>query len=96
MPLKRIATTRSDGKSVGEPASAGGGAEASGTFLDHLNPGSLEVIEDAKLEPALAEAAPGDGFQFERVGYFYADPVDSTPGRPIFNRTATLRDSWKP
>ncbi|MAT71694.1 MAG: glutamine--tRNA ligase [Planctomycetaceae bacterium] len=65
-----------------------------GTFLDHLNPDSIAVIQDAKLEPSLANAAPGDQFQFERVGYFYADPVDSQPGQPVFNRTVTLRDSW--
>ncbi|HEX6960436.1 MAG TPA: glutamine--tRNA ligase/YqeY domain fusion protein [Lacipirellula sp.] len=65
-----------------------------GTFLDNLNPNSLEVIKDAKLEPSLANAEPGSRYQFERIGYFYADPVDSTPGKPVFNRTATLRDSW--
>jgi glutaminyl-tRNA synthetase len=69
-------------------------APAGGSFLDHLNPASLEVIKDARLEPSLAEAEPGARFQFERLGYFYADPVDSKPGRPVFNRTATLRDSW--
>jgi glutaminyl-tRNA synthetase len=64
---------------------------ASRTFLDNLNPNSLEVLKDAKLEPSLADAEPGSRFQFERVGYFYADPVDSKPGAPVFNRTATLR-----
>ncbi|WP_428306283.1 glutamine--tRNA ligase/YqeY domain fusion protein [Lacipirellula sp.] len=64
------------------------------TFLDNLNPNSLEVIKDAKLEPSLAEAKPGTSFQFERTGYFYVDPVDSKPGQPVFNRTSTLRDSW--
>jgi glutaminyl-tRNA synthetase len=64
------------------------------TFLDNLNAASLEVIENAKLEPSLKAAEPGSRFQFERVGYFYVDPVDSTPGSPVFNRTATLRDSW--
>jgi glutaminyl-tRNA synthetase len=63
------------------------------TFLDSLNPNSLEVIKDAKLESSLAAAEPGSRFQFERVGYFYADPVDSNPGKPVFNRTATLRSS---
>jgi glutaminyl-tRNA synthetase len=67
---------------------------ATGTFLDNINPASLEVLKDAKLEPSLAAAKPGDRLQFERVGYFYADPVDSKPGKPVFNRTATLRDSW--
>jgi glutaminyl-tRNA synthetase len=69
-------------------------APPGGSFLDNLNPNSLEVLKDAKLEPSLAEGEPGARFQFERVGYFYADPVDSRPGKPVFNRTATLRDSW--
>ena len=64
------------------------------TFLDNINPNSLEVIHDAKLEPSLAGAEAGDHFQFERLGYFFADPVDSKPGKPVFNRTATLRDTW--
>ena len=63
------------------------------TFLDNLNPNSLEVLKNAKLEPSLANAAPGARFQFERVGYFYIDPIDSKPGAPVFNRTATLRSS---
>ena len=58
----------------------------------NLNPESLTTVE-AMCEPALADAAPGDPIQFERVGYFTPDP-DSTTGKPIFNRTATLRDSW--
>jgi glutaminyl-tRNA synthetase len=64
------------------------------SFLDNINPNSLEVIEDAKLEPALGEAAPGQHFQFERLGYFFTDPVDSKPNKPVFNRTVTLRDTW--
>ena len=68
-------------------------APAGGTFLDNLNPNSLEVLTDAKLEPSLANAEPGDRFQFERLGYFYVDPIDSKPGKPVFNRTATLRSS---
>jgi len=64
-----------------------------GSFLDNLNPDSLEVIADAKLEPSLALAKPGDRFQFERVGYFCMDP-DSTSGKPVFNRTLSLKDSW--
>ena len=63
-----------------------------GTFLDNLNPESLTTVR-AWCEPALAEAAPGEKFQFERLGYFCADP-DSTAGKPVFNRTATLKDSW--
>ena len=62
-------------------------------FKDFLNPDSLKVIR-ARVEPSLAAAAPGTRFQFERRGYFFADPVDSTPGRPVFNRIAPLRDTW--
>jgi glutaminyl-tRNA synthetase len=63
------------------------------SFLDILNPNSLEMINDAKLEPSLANARIEDRFQFERVGYFCLDP-DSTPGRLVFNRTLALKDSW--
>jgi glutaminyl-tRNA synthetase len=59
-----------------------------------LNPASLEVIRDAKVERALGEAAPEARFQFERLGYFVADWRDSQPGRPVFNRTVGLRDTW--
>ncbi len=63
-------------------------------FTDHLNPDSLEVLTGCRLEPGLREAAsPGDRFQFERLGYFCVDP-DSKPGRLVFNRTVTLRDTW--
>ena len=58
-----------------------------------LNPDSLEVLRGCKLEPALAEASPGDIFQFMRHGYFCMDP-DSAPGCPVFNRSVSLRDSW--
>jgi glutaminyl-tRNA synthetase len=59
-----------------------------------LNPDSLDVVTDAELEPALAEAVAGERYQFERVGYFYVDPERYAPGRPVFNRVVTLRDSW--
>jgi glutaminyl-tRNA synthetase len=59
-----------------------------------LNPASLEVVERAALEPSLADAVPDQRFQFERLGYFAVDTVLSQPGRPVFNRTVTLRDSW--
>ena len=62
-------------------------------WLDDLNPESLTVVRNAKLEPALADAEPGETLQFERTGYFAPDP-DSGPARPVFNRTVTLRDSW--
>ena len=64
------------------------------TYLDHLNADALEVIADAKLEPGLAKAEPGERFQFERLGYFCADAGDSQAGKPVFNRTVTLRDAW--
>ncbi len=62
-------------------------------FRANLNPNSLEVLSGCKLEPALAAAKPGDRYQFERLGYFCADP-DSAPGKPVFNRTLALRDTW--
>jgi glutaminyl-tRNA synthetase len=62
-------------------------------LLEDLNPGSLEVVTGCKLEPALAETASGSTVQFERMGYFCADP-DSKPGRLVFNRTVTLKDTW--
>jgi len=64
-----------------------------GDFLEHLNPESLELREDAKLEPNLSEIDPGETVQFERLGYFVPDP-DSSESRPVFNRTVALRDSW--
>jgi glutaminyl-tRNA synthetase len=63
-------------------------------FLDDLNSDSKRVIT-AYIEPALADAAPEASFQFERHGYFIADRKDHRPGMPVFNRTVTLRDSWK-
>ena len=63
-------------------------------FTDYVNPGSLEVLRGCRLEPSLAAAAPGSRFQFERMGYFCADLKDSQPGRPVFNRAVTLRDTW--
>ena len=66
---------------------------AQGDIMADLNPASLEVISDALVEPALANAVPGEPVQFERQGYFCADP-DSTPGKPVFNRTVGLRDTW--
>jgi glutaminyl-tRNA synthetase len=63
-------------------------------YKDYLNPNSLEVIADAKLEPSLAEATVNDRYQFERIGYFCVDSVDSKSNKLVFNRTASLRDSW--
>jgi glutaminyl-tRNA synthetase len=64
------------------------------TFLDKINPDSLEILTGCMLEPGLAQAAPGSIFQFERQGYFCVDTRYSQPGRPVFNRTVSLRDSW--
>jgi len=63
------------------------------TYRDCLNPDSLRVAE-ALAEPSLADMAPGDRVQFERVGYFCVDAKEAAPGRPVFNRTVPLRDSW--
>lgn len=63
-------------------------------YLEHLNPNSLEILENCKLEPFLADAKVNDKFQFERLGYFCVDSKYSAPGKPVFNRTVTLRDTW--
>ena len=70
-----------------------GEVEEGQTWLDNLNPNSLEVLTGCKLEPSLQGVAAGNRFQFERLGYFCADP-DSTPEMPVFNRTVALRDTW--
>ena len=62
-------------------------------FTAYLNPSSLEILTGCKLEPSLSDSAPGSRFQFERLGYFCADP-DSAPGKVVFNRTVALRDTW--
>ncbi len=64
-----------------------------GDFKEHLNPDSLEVLDDCRLEPGPERSVPGTRFQFERQGYFCVD-LDSTPEHPVFNRTVTLRDRW--
>jgi glutaminyl-tRNA synthetase len=64
------------------------------TFLDNINPNSLQVLTQCKLEPMLGAAKPGERFQFERMGYFCADIKDSKPGAPVFNRVVTLKDTW--
>jgi glutaminyl-tRNA synthetase len=66
-----------------------------GSFKDYLNPHSLEVLTGCQLEPSLADAAPGSRCQFERMGYFCVDSVDSTPEHLVFNRTVTLKDEWE-
>jgi glutaminyl-tRNA synthetase len=75
--------------SVEDPSDAPEG----GSSLDYLNPDSLVVRRDCKLEPELGSAQPGSHWQFERTGYFSLDP-DSTESAPIWNRTVTLRDTW--
>ena len=62
-------------------------------WKQNVNPGSLEVLRDCRVEPSLAAAAAGERFQFERLGYFCVDP-DSADGKPVFNRTVTLKDTW--
>jgi glutaminyl-tRNA synthetase len=71
-----------------EPGSGGG------DYKDCLNPHSLAVLKDCRLEPGLADAEPGVNYQFERLGYFTPDYVDSKKGSPVFNRTVTLKDTW--
>ena len=68
-------------------------APEGGSYLDNLNPDSLQTLRGVKVEPGLQAAGPGDGFQFLRQGYFCVDP-DSAPGALIFNRTVPLRDSY--
>jgi glutaminyl-tRNA synthetase len=62
-------------------------------WKSQLNPDSLRVVTGCKVEPGLAGAPPGTRYQFERQGYFCVDP-DSVPGKPVFNRTVSLRDTW--
>ena len=62
-------------------------------WMQTINPQSLEVVKGARVEPSLAEARPGDRFQFERLGYFVVD-ADSTPGALVFNRSVSLKDAW--
>ena len=69
-------------------------AEEGKTFMDYLNPNSLEVIKKAWVEPSIAEDPAGSRYQFERLGYFISDAEDSMPGQLVFNRIITLRDSW--
>ncbi len=59
-----------------------------------INPDSLQILRNCMLEPGLSEIEPGVRLQFERLGYFVKDVKDSTPERPVFNRTVTLKDSW--
>ncbi|MCG6881935.1 MAG: glutamine--tRNA ligase/YqeY domain fusion protein [Deltaproteobacteria bacterium] len=63
-------------------------------FADLLNQNSLEVLDACRVEPSLKDADPGTKVQFERLGYFNVDPIDSSPGKPVFNRIVSLRDTW--
>jgi glutaminyl-tRNA synthetase len=67
--------------------------EGGKSYVDYLNPDSRKVAA-GYVEPAAADAAPEQSFQFERVGYFVADRYDHAPGQPVFNRSVTLRDTW--
>jgi len=62
-------------------------------YKTNINPGSLKILENCKLEPSLKTVSPGDKFQFQRLGYFCVD-LDSTAEKLVFNRTVPLRDSW--
>lgn len=68
--------------------------EEGSDFMANINPHSLELLTDCRVEPSLAHGEPGSRYQFERLGYFAIDTVDSTPEALVFNRTVTLRDSW--
>jgi glutaminyl-tRNA synthetase len=68
--------------------------EGGSDYIGHLNPKSLEIVRTCRVEPSLKGVAPGSRFQFERVGYFCVDPVDSSDQGMVFNRTVTLRDTW--
>ena len=74
---------------VEDPAS-----EKDKDYKDFINPKSLEIITNAKLEPFVKSAKPGDRFQFERQGYFCVDTKDASNDKLIFNRTVTLKDTW--
>jgi glutaminyl-tRNA synthetase len=71
-----------------------GEVEEGADWKANLNPKSLETLTNAWVEPGLLNAPAGSRWQFERLGYFCVDAKDSKPGRPVFNRTVTLRDAW--
>jgi len=64
-------------------------------FISNLNPDSIEVLKTCRLEPSLKTAVPGERYQFERMGYFCVDTIDSSKDKPVFNRIVTLRDTWE-
>jgi glutaminyl-tRNA synthetase len=69
-------------------------AEEGKDFLSNMNPNSLQILKQCKVEPVLANAKAGERFQFERTGYFCVDSIESKEGAPVFNRIVTLRDAW--
>jgi glutaminyl-tRNA synthetase len=69
-------------------------SDPDGDFMRHLNPRSLVVMNNARIEPSVTSDAPGSCYQFERLGYFVSDELDSQPHALVFNRTVTLRDTW--
>jgi len=69
-------------------------AEEGADFLSNLDPHSCEVVRPCYVEPQIKEAAAGSRYQFERLGYFCVDPARTAEGKPVFNRTVTLRDTW--
>jgi glutaminyl-tRNA synthetase len=75
---------------IADPASIQDGKD----LKDYLNPASITVLDSCRLEPSLAGAKADEHYQFERLGYFTPDSVDSAPGRLVFNRAVTLRDTW--
>jgi glutaminyl-tRNA synthetase len=77
-----------------DKGSASTDTPADASYLDNLNENSLEILTDCKLEPSLEDAAVGELYQFERLGYFGVDSKDSTSGNLVFNRSVTLRDTW--
>ena len=80
--------------SVSDPEAAAAARGETGDFTDFLNPESLRIRERALVEPSVLEDPRETRYQFERVGYFWRDPIDDLPDRPVFNRIVTLRDSW--
>ena len=70
-------------------------ADKEKSFMSHLNPESLQILTDCRLEPGLGRATVDDRYQFERLGYFCLDELDTAANLPVFNRTVTLRDSWE-
>jgi glutaminyl-tRNA synthetase len=89
-PLSRPVTLRLYDRLFSVPNPGAGDSD----FRTHLNPRSLEVLDGARMEPALASAKPGARYQFERKGYYFADPKESREGAPVFNLIVPLRDTW--